>query len=269
MLCPIRSWVRRLSGEHKYDASIAAFQNAVAAAPSAAQPMAELVAAMVSAKQTDKAIAYLQSALKAKSDQCRSLCAVGQCRARNNAPDQAEANFKAAISSQPKNDIGYQALGNLYLRQKKVDAALDVIQAGLKELPDNANLQLSLGRHSRIEGQITRARFPNTNHCSSSNPAPWLLSIIWQACLPTIARIRRALSRRSHSPPAFRVHRSRNSGYAWLGVLSPRRLQGVGAASRGSHSQPARRRSGALSSRYELSWRRTARQSIRAIQTGA
>ena len=30
-----------LIGEHKYDASIAAFQNAVAAAPSAAQPMAE------------------------------------------------------------------------------------------------------------------------------------------------------------------------------------------------------------------------------------
>ena len=59
-----------LIGEHQYDASIAAFQNAVAAAPSAAQPMAAFVSAMLAAKQGDKAIAYLQSVLKTKSEQC-------------------------------------------------------------------------------------------------------------------------------------------------------------------------------------------------------
>ena len=44
-----------LSGEHKYDASVTAFQSAAAAAPSAIQPLAGLVGAMVRAKQTDKA----------------------------------------------------------------------------------------------------------------------------------------------------------------------------------------------------------------------
>ena len=146
-----------LSGEHKYDASIAAFQNAVAAAPSAAQPMADLVAAMVKAKQTDKAIAYLQSVLKQNSTNAQAYVLLGNIELTNNAPDQAEANFKAAISSQPKTDVGYQALGNLYVRQNKVDAALDVINAGLKELPDDANLQLSLAGLLELKGNYEGA----------------------------------------------------------------------------------------------------------------
>ena len=66
-----------LIGEHKYDASIAALQNAVAAAPSAAQPMTELVAAMVQAKQTDQAIAYLQSVLKQNSSNAQAYVLLG------------------------------------------------------------------------------------------------------------------------------------------------------------------------------------------------
>ena len=71
-----------LSGQHKYDESIAAFQNAVAAAPSAVQPMVSLVRALVRAKQTDRAVSFLQSVLKVKSRQCRGLCAAGFNTAR-------------------------------------------------------------------------------------------------------------------------------------------------------------------------------------------
>ncbi len=124
-----------LSGEHKYDASIAAFQNAAAAAPSAVQPMAELVAALVNAKQTDKAIAFLQSALKENPNNAQANVLLGNIDISNNMPDQAEQNFKAAIASQPKSDIGYQALAKLYVRQNKADAAMDVIQTGLKQQP--------------------------------------------------------------------------------------------------------------------------------------
>lgn len=133
-----------LSGEHKYDASIAAFQNAAAAAPSAVQPMAELVAALVNAKQTDKAIAFLQSALKENPNNAQANVLLGNIDISNNMPDQAEQNFKAAIASQPKSDIGYQALAKLYVRQNKADAAMDVIQTGLKQQPDNATLHLAL-----------------------------------------------------------------------------------------------------------------------------
>jgi tetratricopeptide (TPR) repeat protein len=132
-----------LNGEHKYDASIEAFQNAVTAAPTAPQPLANLVAAMINAKQPDKAIAFLQTALKNNSSNAEAYVLLGNIELSQKAPEQAEKNFQAAITSQPKNDIGYQALANLYIRQGNNDAALKVAQAGLKELPDSANLHLT------------------------------------------------------------------------------------------------------------------------------
>ena len=133
-----------LAGEHKYDESIAAFQSALAAAPSAVQPMTALVGALVSAKQTDKAIAFLQNALKENPNNAEAYVLLGDVELANGTPDQAEKHFKKAIENQPKSDIGYHALADLYLRRKDADAALSVIRTGLKELPDSATLHLTL-----------------------------------------------------------------------------------------------------------------------------
>ena len=46
---------------------------------------------------------------------------------------------------------------NLYIRQGKVDAALDVIQAGLKELPDDANLHLTMAAILEMQGNYEAA----------------------------------------------------------------------------------------------------------------
>jgi len=146
-----------LSGEHNTEASIAAFQNAAAAAPSAAQPMASLVGALVNAKQTDKAIAYLQSALKTDPSNAEAYVLLGDIELANNTPDQAEKSFKAAIESQPKSDVGYQALSSLYIRQQKIDAALDTIQQGLTQQPDSVNLQLSLSGIFELKGNYDGA----------------------------------------------------------------------------------------------------------------
>jgi len=146
-----------LSGEHNYDASIVAFQNAAAAAPSAVQPMAALVGALVNAKQTDKAVAYLQSALKQNPSDAEAYVLLGNIDLANKTPDQAEKNFKAAIGSQPKSDVGYQALATLYIRQQKVDAALDVIQQGLTQQPNSGNLQLTLAGILELKGNYEGA----------------------------------------------------------------------------------------------------------------
>jgi tetratricopeptide (TPR) repeat protein len=133
-----------LSGRHKYDASIAAFQNAVAAAPLAVQPMVSLVRALVAAKQTDRAITFLQSVLKTNPDNAEAHVLLGSIRLTNNAPDQALQSFRTAIEKQPKNVIGYRALADLYVRQDNNDAALQAIQAGLKEQSDSIILHLAL-----------------------------------------------------------------------------------------------------------------------------
>jgi len=133
-----------LGGQHKGDESIAAFQNAVVAAPSAVQPLVALVRALVQAKQTDKAVSLLQSVLKTNPGNAEAHVLLGSIQLANNAPDQAIKSFTEAIEKQPKDVIGYRALAELYLNQKNKDAALKVIRAGLKEQPDSIVLHMAL-----------------------------------------------------------------------------------------------------------------------------
>jgi cellulose synthase operon protein C len=133
-----------LSGEHKYDASIATFQNAVAADASAVGPMVALVRALVSAKKTDSAIAFLQSVLSENRRNAHAYVLLGAIELSNNMPDHAEKNFEVAIENQPNSDIGYRALAELHLSQRKFDAALDVVRKGLKQQPDSVILHWAL-----------------------------------------------------------------------------------------------------------------------------
>jgi tetratricopeptide (TPR) repeat protein len=51
--------------------------------------------------------------------------------------------FREAVAQQPKNPVGYNALSDLYVRQKNLDAAESILQAALKELPADVNFRLS------------------------------------------------------------------------------------------------------------------------------
>ena len=133
-----------LDGQQKYDESIAAFQNAVAAAPRALQPMVLLVRALVRAKQTDRAVSFLQAVLKSNPTNAEAYVLLGSIARTNGALDQAAKSFMTAIDKQPDDSIGYRALAELYLAQNKTDAALATLRAGLKRQPDNAILHMAL-----------------------------------------------------------------------------------------------------------------------------
>ena len=132
-----------LEGENKYDASIAAFQSAVSATPSAVGPMLFLVNELIRTKQTDRAVTFLQSVLKTNPENANALVLLGSVQLAKNAPDQAMQSFNTAIQKQPKDVAAYRALSNLYLSQNNKDAALKVIQDGLKQLPDNIILHMT------------------------------------------------------------------------------------------------------------------------------
>ena len=218
-----------LSGEHKYDASIVAFQNAAAAAPSAAQPMVTLVRALVRAKQSDKAVAFLQSALKENPSNADAYVLLGDIELSKNTPDLAETNFKAAIESQPKSDIGYRALAGLYLRQKKSDAALDVIHAELKEQPDSAVLHLMLAgtfeQKQDYEEAISEYEYLLKQQPGSMIIINNLASLLadHRTDKASLERAQVALSQPS------KVTGAAVRGYARLGVLSSGRFQGGGS----------------------------------------
>jgi tetratricopeptide (TPR) repeat protein len=132
------------SGQKKYDQSLAAFQNAYEANPTATQPMAAVVATYLRSKQIDKAESFIQAALVANPHNAEAIVLKGSIQLAKNNPGQAEKDFKRAIDEQPKDVAGYSALANLYAGQKKTDAAINTIQAGLQQDPKNFVLRLNL-----------------------------------------------------------------------------------------------------------------------------
>jgi tetratricopeptide (TPR) repeat protein len=133
-----------LIGQNKFEQSIAVFQNAYAAAPTAIQPMYALVRAYVAGKQIDRATAFLNSVLKANPSNAEALVLLGSIQLENRQSDQATKTFMTAIEKQPKMPGGYLALAGLYVSQKKDDEAQKALRAGLNELPDSYPLRLTL-----------------------------------------------------------------------------------------------------------------------------
>jgi cellulose synthase operon protein C len=133
-----------LSGEHRDDASIAAYQEAVAADPTGFQPMESLVSALMRNGQTDRAVSFLQNILKADPENAAAYVLIGSIEVARKAPDRAKTLFQTAIAKRPKDIYGYRALADLYLSQGNADAALKTIRLGLSEQPDNIVLHMLL-----------------------------------------------------------------------------------------------------------------------------
>ena len=163
-----------LDGEHQYAASISALQSAVAAASTATQPMTTLVETLLKAKQPDKAVAFLQSTLKTNPKYADAYVLLGDIELSNNNPGQAEKNFKAAIDNQPIDNVGYRALAGLYVRQRNFDAALDVLRCGIKLLPDNEGLHLTLAGTLDLKGDFEGA-ISEYEYLSKQQPGSMLI----------------------------------------------------------------------------------------------
>ena len=73
-----------------------------------------------------------------------------------NLPDQAVQSFRTAIERQPKDMVGYKALVDFYLRNKKLDEAEKVIRAGLQEQPDSLPLHLAYAGVLEQKGNYRR-----------------------------------------------------------------------------------------------------------------
>ncbi len=164
-----------LIGRSKFDESIAALQNAHAAAPSAVQPMASLVRAYVGAKQTDRAIGFLQTVLKANPANAEAHVLLGAVQLANNAPDQALQSFKAAIEVQPNDARGYVALANFYLGQKNGDEAVNTIRTGLKAQPESSILHTTLAALQEQKGDY-EAAISEYEHLLDMDPGSLIVS---------------------------------------------------------------------------------------------
>jgi cellulose synthase operon protein C len=133
-----------LAGDNKIDESISAMENAHKAAPDQVGPVVALVAGYVKQGKSDRAMALLQEMNQKFPGNAQLLVLTGQALVAQNKDEEAEQSYKAAVAAQPKDPLGYNALYEFYDRKKNLDAAVDIIQAGLRELPGNPNFRLAL-----------------------------------------------------------------------------------------------------------------------------
>ena len=140
------------AGQNKTDQSIAALEQAHAAAPDAVQPIVALASSYVGQGKPAKAEALLQGMMTKFPDNAQLLVLMGQTKLAQNKNDEALQNFKAAIAKQPKDPSGYNALYDFYVREKNYDAAMGVVQSGLKEFPGNINFRLTSANLAILKG---------------------------------------------------------------------------------------------------------------------
>ena len=104
-------------------------------------------------------------------------------------PEEAQKSFMEAIARQPKDPIGYQALSELYLSQKKQDEAIATIQAGLAQQPDSSILLLISAGIREAKGDYAGA-IAQYEHFLEKEPGSLIAARISQAFLQTIRLIR-------------------------------------------------------------------------------
>jgi putative PEP-CTERM system TPR-repeat lipoprotein len=132
-----------LAGQQKYTEAIGVLRNSYQANPGAA-PMLALVRTYMSAKQPERAEAFLQSVLAAGPQNNQARIMLGQVQLASNELSKAEASFKTSIEQNPSDASGYRALSELYSRQNRLDDALKVLRAGIQQNPSNMPLRLGL-----------------------------------------------------------------------------------------------------------------------------
>ena len=145
------------SGQNKPAESIAALEKAHAAAPDAVQPVVSLVSNYLRVGKADKAEALVQEMIRKYPDSAEVRVLMGQTKQAQNMSSDAVESYQAAIAKQPKDPNGYRALSDLYMREKNYNAALEVIEAGLREQPSNLSFRFTSAGLQILKGDPAAA----------------------------------------------------------------------------------------------------------------
>jgi tetratricopeptide (TPR) repeat protein len=145
-----------LIGKGRYDEAIASLQKAYQTAPSAA-PLNSLISAFLKANKKDEALRFLKSVITKNPENANALVLLGSIQLAGDEIDRATGSFLAALRAQPKEDVGYRALADLYRRQKNYDESVRILRQGIEEQPDSAALQITLANVLEQKGDYEAA----------------------------------------------------------------------------------------------------------------
>ncbi|MBI3441422.1 MAG: tetratricopeptide repeat protein [Proteobacteria bacterium] len=130
--------------QKKYDNAIREFEAALKKTKDTFQILTAIVNTNVSRGKPDKAVARLNEIIKGSPDHIFAHELLGEVYGLQKKYEAAEKSFRKAIEVNPKWNVPYRNLANLYLVRGNFPAASEVDQEGLRALPEDPQLLFHL-----------------------------------------------------------------------------------------------------------------------------
>jgi tetratricopeptide (TPR) repeat protein len=146
-----------LIGQRRYVEAIVVLQKAYEARPRTPHLLESLTSAFLKAGRKNEAMALLRTLLAQDPVNADALALSGSIEQDGGETPQAIASFSAAIKAQPNDPVGYQALANLYRREKNYDEAIRILRQGVQQQPEVVQLQMALASALEQKGDYDSA----------------------------------------------------------------------------------------------------------------
>ncbi len=146
-----------LAGQGKYDEAIGYFQKAAAASPTDLQPMFALVRSQIKAGKMAEAEAFANSMITANPNNPASHILNGAVQLAQNHVAEAKASYEMGVTKGPQLAQAYLALSEFYQKQNDEEKAAEVLNVGLTKVKDLNDIRMALASIYERSGRIDDA----------------------------------------------------------------------------------------------------------------
>jgi putative PEP-CTERM system TPR-repeat lipoprotein len=147
-----------LQKEGNLEGARKAFSAALKAAPSSAVALRGLLELDIQAKRPGDSKQRIEAHLKQFPQDARALVIAGRTYAAVGDLAAAESALRKAIDLDPTQLEGYHVLGQILVRQKKLDQALKAYEERVAERPDDVSGHTMIGMIQLVQGNMAAAR---------------------------------------------------------------------------------------------------------------
>jgi tetratricopeptide (TPR) repeat protein len=142
----------------RYEEAIVAYEDAHRLAPTAVEPITGVTMAYLAQEAPQEAAVFLESVIAEDSTNAVARNLLGEIRLRQNKLQEAEQQFRLAIAARDDWAVPYLNLTRSLIARGELHEALALYQSALQKQPENVALQLALAEAQHKASDYTGSR---------------------------------------------------------------------------------------------------------------